>query len=134
MTKYYKVLEEGFKTYNHFQWKINGEWNEEKDCDENTGDACGKGLHVWKDYPRFHISRYIEDHVFEVECEGLLDQDDNKARFRKVKLVRLVKKEEIFKNGANLSGADLNGADLSGAHNCKNNEFLSRLQRYSAHC
>ena len=150
MTEYYKVLGERFKTRNGFDWMpfLKGEWVEEKDC-ETSSEACGKGLHVWKDFPRYTIHRYIEDHTFLVETEGLLGQDEEKARFRKLRMARLVLKGDIFKPRANLSGANLSGADLSranlsranllganllGAHNAKSIKKLSDEQRTSVHC
>ena len=113
-TKYYKVIGEGFKTRNGFDWMpfLKGEWVEENNCEETPNEACGKGLHVWKDYPDYSIYRYIDDHTFEVECQELLGQDERKARFRRVKMLRLVLKKEIFHSGANLWGADLSRADL----------------------
>ena len=123
--KFYKVLGEEFRTRNGFEYRI-GEWMEEKDC-EVSNTACGKGLHVWKNKPQFSVIHYLADHTFEAECEGLLGEDSEKARFRKVKLTRLVSLRELlgekrdgFKGAdlsdANLSDANLLGADLSDAN------------------
>lgn len=142
--KYYKVIGEGFKTENGFDWMpfLKGEWVEEK-YSEKSDEACGKGLHVWKDYPRYSVVRYLEDHTFEVECEGLLGQDNEKARFRKVRMLRLVQKSEIFKPRANLcnaylshadlSHADLSSANLSGAHGMKGRNLGKEIESV-VHC
>lgn len=94
MTKYFKVLGEGFRTRNDFDWSkaLSGEnWIEEKDFEITPNEPCGKGIHVWKDFPRYTVFGYLPDHTFEVEVNGdCLGQDKEKARFRAIRLARLV--------------------------------------------
>ena len=138
--QYYKVLGEGLKTREGFQWQP-GEWNTQPNGVAD-GKACGIGLHVWKDRPRYGNIPYLPDHTYRViDVDGLCGEDEEKARFRRLKLATLpMTLEEILgpeKDGlsyANLSRADLSGADLSGAHYCENRSELSDVQRNSAHC
>ena len=159
--EYFKVLGEGLKTRDgQFQWKP-GQWNEEPAAVKN-GMACGIGLHVFVGKPNWNYTRYIPDHTYwVVAVQGKCGSDDEKARFRRVKLALLpMTLEEILgekKDGmkganlsranlsranlyeanlyeANLSGADLSGADLSGAHFCKDMKELSKEQKKQAHC
>ena len=119
--QYYKVLGEGLKTQEAFQWQP-GEWNTQPNGVVD-GEACGIGLHVWKDKPRYGNIPYLPDHTYRViDVDGLCGEDEEKARFRSVKLAKLpMTLDEILgpeKNGlsyANLIGADLSGADLSRA-------------------
>lgn len=130
MVKYYKVLGEGLKTRDGFQWKP-GKWNviKQEDIDhEEDGRACGRGLHVFVDKPNWNYQRYIPDHTYEVlDVAEKLGEDEEKARFRKVKIAALPmslekllgKNKDGFKGAylqdANLSDADLTDADLRGA-------------------
>ena len=120
--EYFKVLGEGLKTRDgKYQWKP-GQWNEEPDAVKN-GMACGIGLHVFVGKPNWCYTRYIPDHTYRViGVQGKCGSDDEKARFRSVKLALLpMTLEEILgkkkdgMKGADLSGADLSGADLSWA-------------------
>ena len=158
--QYYKVLGEGYRTENNFQW-VPGEWNEEP-LAIRDGKSSGVGLYVFKHRPNWNYTRYLPDHVYRVvDVEDLCGEDDEKARFRRVKLSRLpvTLREILGQNrdgmlGLCLSGADLSGADLSranlsranlseanlseanlsGAHGCMQNAFLSDRQREQAHC
>ena len=140
--EYFKVLGEELKTKGGFQWKP-GQWNEEPAAVKN-GMACGIGLHVFVGKPNWNYTRYIPDHTYRVVAvQGKCGSDDEKARFRRVKLALLpMTLEEILekkKDGmkgadlseailsrailseadlsrADLSRADLSGADLSGAN------------------
>ena len=130
--QYYKVLGEGLKTREGFQWHP-GEWNTQPNAVVD-GEACGIGLHVWKDKPRYGNIPYLPDHTYRViDVDGLCGEDEEKARFRSVKLAELpMTLEEILgpeKNGlsyanliganlfqANLTGANLTGANLTGAN------------------
>jgi len=120
--QYYKVLGEGLKTREGFQWQP-GEWNTQPNGVVD-GEACGIGLHVWKDKPQYGIIPYLPDHTYRViDVDGLCGEDEEKARFRSVKLAKLpMTLEEILgpeKNGlsyANLFRADLSWADLSRAN------------------
>ena len=126
--EYFKVLGEGLKTrHGQFQWKP-GQWNEEPAAVKD-GEACGIGLHVFIGKPNWNYTRYIPDHTYRVVAvQGKCGSDDEKARFRRVKLALLpMTLEEILgekkdgMKGANLSGADLSRAnlykaDLSGAY------------------
>ena len=155
--EYFKVLGEGLKTRDgQFQWKP-GQWNEEPAAVKD-GEACGIGLHVFIGKPNWNYTRYIPDHTYRVVAvQGKCGSDDEKARFRRVKLALLpMTLEEILGekkdgmkganlsranlsradlsganlSGANLSGADLSGADLSGANLYKAN--LSGANLYKA--
>ena len=119
--EYFKVLGKGLKTRDDFQWAP-GKWNKEPRA-EVTTEACGIGLHVWKNKPDWGVISYLPDHTYRVVgVDGLCGEDDKKARFRRVKLSLLpMTLEEIlgperdgFK-GADLSRADLSRADLSRA-------------------
>jgi hypothetical protein len=125
--KMYKVLGEGLKTRNGFQW-VPGQWNEEPNG-MKSNEACGIGLHVWKDRPDWSVLRYLPDHTYLVEeVEGLLGEDEKKARYRRVKISALPlslndllgdDRKELSRallSGAHLSWANLSGADLSGAN------------------
>ena len=120
--EYFKVLGKGLKTRDDFQWAP-GKWNKEPRA-EVTTEACGIGLHVWKNKPDWGVISYLPDHTYRVVgVDGLCGEDDKKARFRRVKLSLLpMTLEEIlgperdgFK-GADLSRADLSDADLSDAN------------------
>ena len=119
--EYFKVLGKGLKTRDDFQWAP-GKWNKEPRA-EVTTEACGIGLHVWKNKPDWGVISYLPDHTYRVVgVDGLCGEDDKKARFRRVKLSLLpMTLEEIlgperdgFK-GADLSRADLSDANLSRA-------------------
>ena len=109
------------------RWKPRA-WVEAKEFDEGGG-ACGKGLHLMKiPNPRYV---WYSGNAYVAEGEGLLAKDEEKARFKRVRLIRPLAFKEIFHekvdlsianlsianlSGANLSGADLFGADLYGAN------------------
>ena len=120
MVKYYKVLGEGLRTRDGFQWKP-GKWNmiKKEDIDhEEDGRACGRGLHVFVDKPNWCYQRYLPDHTYEVlEVAEKLGEDEEKARFRKVKIAALPMSLEklLGKNKDGFKGADLKDADLSNA-------------------
>lgn len=119
--KYFKVLGEGLKTRNGFQW-IPGRWNIEPKAKKSV-DVCGVGLHVWKNKPRWDIFPYMIDHTYRVEAvEDLCGEDDEKARFRRVKLARLpmtldeiLGRERKGLRDANLYRAELSHSNLSSA-------------------
>ena len=120
MTEYFKVIGAGFKTTDNFDWfsALSGQqWAEEKDADVTSNEPCGKGIHVWKDYPRYTVIPYLEDHTFRVEVKGTcLGEDNDKARFRAVRIISLVSKSAIFKPQANLQVASLQYASLQYAN------------------
>jgi len=122
--KYYKFLAENLASYHtstfHYpsptfdgkKW-IPTPWIEEKNCDDNK-EACGRGLHLMKVLkPRYHP---YKGNCYEAEGEDLLGEDDDKARFRRIRLLRPVPKEEIFQPKANLWNANLSDADLRNAN------------------
>ena len=119
--KMYKVLGQGLKTMMDFQWKP-GQWNEEPDG-KKSNNACGIGLHVWKNKPNWSVISYLPDHTYLVEEVGeLLGEDEEKARYKKVKisllplsLVDLLGQDKKGLSGVNLSRSNLSGSDLSGA-------------------
>ena len=93
------------------------EWIEEEDY-EKSDKVCGKGLHLMK-IPNPKYGRY-SGNCYEAEGLGLLGEDGDKARFKKIRLIRPVERKEIFKSHAdlsfaNLSFANLRSADLSSA-------------------
>jgi hypothetical protein len=111
------------------------------------GKACGVGLHLMKVLKPIY-TRYMEN-CYEAEGQDLLGEDNDKARFRSVRLIRPVPKNLIFKpkadlyganlyganlsranlSGANLSRADLSGADLYGANLSRANLYGANLSR-----
>ena len=148
--KMYKILGEGLKTRNGFQWKP-GQWNEQPNG-MISNEACGIGLHVWKNRPEWSVIPYLVDHTYLVEeVQGLLGEDEKKARYLRVKISALpLTLKDLLGNDkkglsgadlsgadlskANLTGADLSGAYLSGAHGVKNNSVFSKEQQEQAHC
>ena len=92
-----------------------GEWIS---CDDITdadinGKACGHGLHLAK----IPNPRYCHYEIgFLAEGRYLMGEDEEKARFAEVRLIRPLKFSEIFFPGANLRNADLRGANLSFAN------------------
>jgi hypothetical protein len=120
-TKYYKFLDNNLTSYHNpnfyyptpilknGEW-IPGDWIEEKDS-ETSDQACGKGLHVMKVLnPKYYT---YTGNCYEAEGQELLAEDNDKARFRKIRLLRPVSKDEIFKQGADLSYAKLSNINLS---------------------
>ena len=130
-TKYYKVLGEGLKNRN-FQWKP-GKWNEipEKQINHNQdGNACGIGLHVFNGKPNWWYTSYLPDHTYRVvDVEGLLGKDEEKSRFRRVKLAYLPMSltEILGEKRDGMKGADLTGADLTGAKLCRADLYNANL-------
>jgi uncharacterized protein YjbI with pentapeptide repeats len=99
------------------------EWIEEKDCLESN-EACGKGLHLMKVLiPKYQQYR---GNCYEAEGEELLGEDGDKARFKKIRLIRPIPFKDIFKPFANLSCANLRSADLRSANlSCANLSYAS---------
>ncbi len=88
-----------------------GEWiscDDIKNANIN-GAACGHGLHLMK-IPNPCYCPY--DIGFLAEGRYLMGEDDEKARFAEVRLIRPLKFSEIFFPGANLRCANLGGANL----------------------
>ena len=91
-----------------------GEWiscDDIKNANIN-GAACGHGLHLMK-IPNPCYCPY--DIGFLAEGRYLMGEDDEKARFAEVRLIRPLKFSEIFFPGANLRRANLRGANLRNA-------------------
>ena len=91
----------------------------ENEVDRN-GNACGRGFHLMK-IPNPKYCRY--EIGFLAEGRDMLGEDKEKIRFRSIKLIRPLRKSEIFflkadLSEANLSGANLSRADLSEADLC----------------
>jgi len=98
-------------TYKNGKW-IPTKWITEKDS-ESSDNACGKGLHVMKILnPKY--GRYTGN-CYEAEGKNLLGEDEYKARFESIRLIRPVFRDEIFIPKANLSAANLYSADLYSA-------------------
>ena len=119
--KYYKFLAENLCSYHdpNFYYPMptlkNGEWIPTKwisvdNYSENKTEVCGEGLHLMKILnPR--IFQY-KGNCFEAEGEHLLVDDEIKARFERIRLLRPIKPNEIFKPKANLRSANLSSANL----------------------
>ena len=128
--KMYKVLGEGLKTRNGFQW-VPGQWNEEPNG-MKYNEACGIGLHVWKDRPNWGVVSYLPDHTYLVEeVDGLLGEDTLKARYRRVKISTL---PLTLKDLLGDDKKGLSGANLYGAHGVKDNSIFSKEHQEQAHC
>jgi hypothetical protein len=130
--KYYKFLGGNLKcgySDKHFyypaptpQYDRNGElkgwkpsaWITEPNADTISKDACGVGLHLMK-IPNPRYVRYIGN-AYLAEGKTLLGEDDEKARFKSIRLLRPLEKSEIFYPKTNLPGANLSGANLSEAN------------------
>ena len=84
----------------------------ENEIDRN-GDACGRGFHLMK-IPKPKYSRY--EIGFLAVGKDKLGEDEEKIRFRSIKLIRPLQKSEIFFPKADLSGSNLRGSDLSGSN------------------
>ena len=84
-----------------------------KTMQEEQGQPCGHGLHLMK-VPKPVYVRY-SGNAYVAEGRELLGEDNEKARFKQIRLIRPLAFTEIFHPKAYLSGADLSGADLSGA-------------------
>jgi len=113
-------------TFKDGKW-VPSEWITEKDCLESD-EACGKGLHLMKILnPKYGI---YTGNCFEAEGKDLLGEDNDKARFKSIRLIRPVSKDEIFVPYANLRYADLRYADLSDA-DLSNANLSSANLRYA---
>ena len=133
--KYYKFLDGNMKSYynekfyyptptfNGKKW-IPTKWIEEKDY-EKSNYNCGKGLHLMKILNP--IYKEYTGNCYEAEGKFLLGEDDNKARFRKIRLLKPVEKSEIFKEKVNLSKAILSEVDLSKTNLSKANLSKAHL-------
>ena len=84
----------------------------ENEVDRN-GKPCGRGFHLMK-IPNPKYCRY--EVGFLAIGKGKLGEDEEKIRFKSIKLIRPLKKLEIFFQKAELSGANLSGAYLSRAN------------------
>ena len=122
MAQYYKFvtaeLRDAFSGSVDYTQAI-GKWLTlpENEVDRN-GKPCGRGFHLMK-IPNPKYCRY--EVGFLAIGKGKLGEDEEKIRFKSIKLIRPLKKLEIFfqkaeLSGANLSGAYLFGANLSGAY------------------
>jgi hypothetical protein len=121
--KYYKFLDTNMKSYydNNFYYQmptfkndkwIPTDWITEKNF-EKSDNSCGKGLHLMKILnPR--MVNYTGN-CFEAEGKGLLGEDNYKARFKSIRLIRPISNNEIFKPRANLNSADLSYVNLYNA-------------------
>ena len=78
----------------------------EGDC---NGEPCGRGLHLMK-IPNPMYCQYAIGYL--AEGRKLLGEDEEKARFAEIRLIRPLKFSEIFFEGADLRYANLRGADL----------------------
>jgi hypothetical protein len=101
-----------------------GEWTECKNADRNSYDSCGQGLHLMKTANPVYVK--YTGNAYLAEGREILGQDDEKARYVAIRLLRPLTTAEIFHpkaklgsaklRGAYLMGADLMGADLRGAY------------------
>lgn len=121
--KYYKFLSDNLSSYQdpnfyypsptfkNGKW-IPSKWIEEKDF-EKSNKSCGKGLHLMKILNPIYTQ--YKGNCYEAEGSNLLGEDEFKARFQKIRLIKPLSRDEIFKPYANLRSADLRSADLSSA-------------------
>jgi hypothetical protein len=119
--KYYKFLSDNLSSYQNpdfyypspifknGKW-IPSKWIEEKDF-EKSDRSCGKGLHLMKILNPIYTQ--YKGNCYEAEGSNLLGEDEFKARFQKIRLIKPVSRDEIFKHYADLRNADLSNADLS---------------------
>ena len=117
-TGYKFLTREMLSDYDSSSWEV-GIWRTQEDAKKsNNGAACSIGLHLM----RKPIPRYCPYALaFLAIGRGLLGNDEEKMRFRQVKLVRVLKFSEVFfpkadLRGANLSFVDLHSANLAGAN------------------
>ena len=101
----------------------------ENEIDRN-GYACGRGFHLMK-IPKPKYSRY--EIGFLAVGKDKLGEDEEKIRFRSIKLIRPLQKSEIFfpkadLRGSNLRGSDLSGSNLSGSNLRRSNLHGSNLR------
>jgi len=90
------------------------QWIKHPKPDKANKNACGVGFHLAKICcPRW--GRY-SGNAYLAEGRGLLGEDEEKARYAEIRLIRPLAFDEIFRPKANLSGAYLSGANLFGAH------------------
>ena len=82
----------------------------EGDC---NGEPCGRGLHLMK-IPNPMYCQYAIGYL--AEGRKLLGEDEEKARFAEIRLIRPLKFSEIFFEGADLRYANLWGANLRDAN------------------
>ena len=78
----------------------------EGDC---NGEPCGRGLHLMK-IPNPMYCQYAIGYL--AEGRKLLGEDEEKARFAEIRLIRPLKFSEIFFEGADLRYANLRDANL----------------------
>lgn len=89
-------------------------WIEVEDYSEYD-HVCGKGLHLMKACKPTLYALYTGN-VYLAQGKGLLGEDDQKARFKQVRLIRPIKFSEIFYARAPLQCAYLESLDLSDAY------------------
>ena len=82
--------------------------------DAEKKEVCGKGLHLFKKPCPKYLPAYCGN-AYLAEGDGLLAEDEEKARFKQVRLVRPLAFNEIFHEKAQLSRASLRSAVLSSA-------------------
>ena len=108
-----------------------GPWIEVPTTEEDAnGEPCGNGLHLMKSLNAIYAP--LNWWPWAAQGEGMLGEDDKKARFRRVRLRRILppvfhrmlrlgmgKGADLVKvhlEGTDLRGADLKGANLWGSH------------------
>jgi len=103
-------------------------WLKHPKPDHANKAACGVGFHLAKVCaPRW--GRY-SGNAYLAEGRKLLGEDEEKARFAEIRLLRPLAFEEIFHPKATLSRATLSGADLSGAYGREDwNDLVKRGAR-----
>ena len=84
---------------------------------DRDGEVCGRGLHLMKVPKPMYFPYEV---AYLAEGKDMLGEDEEKARFRCIRLIRQLRFSEIFHPGAdlwmaNLEGVDLRGANLQGA-------------------
>lgn len=85
----------------------------------------GKGLHLMKVLNPIYTQ--YKGNCYEAEGKNKLGEDDNKIRFKSIRLLRPISKNEIFKPSANLRYANLRSANLSSAMNIDEGINLDKI-------
>ena len=126
--KYYKFLTRDMTSFYDRSFKYEfGKWIKEENTDKSK-EVCSVGLHLAK---TLNPTLSYEGLCFEAIGRGKMAEDDETARFRSIKLIRIVPFSEIFYPKVNLQCASLSGADIREADlreaNLKNSNMVETI-------
>ena len=113
--KYYKFVTRELRdsVTNTIDYSRIGKWIElSEDAIDRDGNACGRGLHLMKIPNPIYVNYEIG---FLAEGDDLLGEDEFKARFRRIRLIRPLRFSEIFFPGADLHRAQLESSTIYNA-------------------